>query len=153
MAKVGQVRMSRAPTKAEVSAAIGMDWQSVSFRHSKALLADTIDADAKTVNRAITGETLPELHKALASLLVDPTALQRTFALYGGRFVPDNANAANDMATISDLSGLVTAFVKVLEDGVRDHRETVALAGLIAPLMVQLSAIMDESRRIEGVAV
>lgn len=152
MAKIGQVRTGRAPTKAEVSAAIGMDWQSVSFRHSKSLLADTIDADAKTVNRAITGETLPELHKALASLLVDPTALQRTLALYGGRFVPDSASAANDLATIGDLSALVTAFVNALEDGVRDHQETITLADLIVPLIAKLTHILDEARRIQGVA-
>lgn len=140
------------PRKADVSAALALDWQHVSFRHGKGNFAEAIDADPKTVNRAITGETLPELHKALASLLVDPTALNHTFALYGGRFIPDYAQAANDLHTVGELTGLATVFLKVLEDGVRDHVETLELAKLIAPLIAKLGAILEEARRIQGVA-
>jgi len=140
------------PRKADVSAALALDWQTVSFQHGKSDLADAIDVDPKTVNRAITGETLPEAHKMLASLLVDPTALKNTLALYGFRAVPIHSEAANDLNTLAELSGLVTAFIKVLEDGRRDHVETLDLALLIAPLIAKLSAIVDEARGIQGLA-
>lgn len=135
-----------------MSEALGLDWHHVSNRHGKSAFAKAVDVDPKTVNRAITGETMPELHTALASLLIDPTALQRTFALYGFKAVPISGQAANDMETVASLSELVTQFVKVLEDGVRDHNETLSLSTLIAPLLARLHAIMEESRRIEGVA-
>jgi len=148
----GKVRMDQLPRKTDVSDALALDWQTVSFRYGKSVLAQTIDADPKTINRAITGETLPELHKALASLLLDPAALQRTMALYGVRVVLVRAQAANDLSTASSLTDLAGALIRALEDGVRDPCETVAIAALIAPIMPKLEAIAAEARRIEGVA-
>lgn len=141
-----------APRKSDVSDALGLDWHHVSNRHGKEQLARVTESSTKTIDRAITGDTLPEFHTAMASLLLDPIALQRTFSLYGGQFVPSASSAANDMETVASLSDLVTQFLKALEDGFRDHRETLTLAVLIAPLIARLNGILDEARTIEGIA-
>ena len=152
MLQRNQIRQKTPPSKANVSAALAQDWTGVSARVGKSTLADTIDADVKTVNRAITGENVPELHKAMASLLADPHALDRVTALYGFRMVPMTVEAANDMTTIASLSSLVSQFCAALEDGIRDHRETCQLADSIRPLMLALSAIVEQADKIRSVA-
>lgn len=116
-------------------------------------MADTIEASTKTIDRALTQETLPELHTALASLLADESALDEVFALYGfERPRRKNAQAANDMATVSCLSSVVTTFCEALKDGQRVHTETLDLADKVREVMPSLTALLDEANRIRGVA-
>ncbi|KPH66027.1 hypothetical protein [Novosphingobium sp. ST904] len=70
----------------------------------------------ETIDRALTGESVPELHTALNSLAVDITALDEVFALYGLRVKPLKAEPANDLATISRLSNLAGQFAEALSD-------------------------------------
>ncbi len=115
-------------------------------------MADTISASVKTIDRALVSETVPELHTALASLAFDETALDEVFALFGRARPPRlETMAANDMATISGLSGLVTVFCDALKDGRRDHQETLALADLIRGLQPVLCDIVDQADRLRGV--
>lgn len=142
----------RAPSKASVSAALSVGWSRTAQRVGKGVLADKIEGCSKTIDRALTGPGLPELHTALASLLADPNALDEVFALYGfdaPRRHP--AEAANDLATVADLSGLVSAFCDAIKDGRRDHRETLAIADLLRAIMPALTDILDEASRIRGV--
>lgn len=111
----------------------------------KGAFVDAIDSSPATVDRALTGKSLPELHTALNSLAFDATALDEVFALYGVKLVPLNVQAANDLATISRLSNLAGMFAGALADGKRDHRETCELADAIRPLMKHLSAICLEA--------
>lgn len=148
-----QVRPKTAPEKSDVSGALTVGWARAARKVGKGAMADAIKASPKTIDRALTGETVPELHTALASLLVDPSALDEVFALYGLER-PQTAvgQAANDLATVSGLSGVVTAFCKALEDGSRCHTETLELADLVRAVMPALNALMDEANRIRGVA-
>lgn len=147
-----QVRPS-VKSKQDVSAALVMGWSRMLAKHGRGTFADKLDICPKTVSRAMAGETTPELHTALNSLALDPTALDELFALYG--YHPPRqrvAEAANDLHTISNLSGLAAQFAHALEDGTRDHRETLALADLIRTLMPSLTAILTEANRIKGMA-
>lgn len=150
---VRQVRQIAAPAKAEVSAALAVGWARASRKAGKGRMADAIDASTKTIDRALTGETLPELHTALASMLADDSALDEVFSLYGlERPRRKNAAAANDLATVSGLSGLVASFCEALADGSRDHVETLEIAELIRKVMPALTALLDDAARIRGVA-
>lgn len=142
-----------APAKSDVSAALAIGWARASSKR-KGEFADKIGARTiKTVDRALIGETVPELHTALASLLVDPGALDEVFALYGlERPRHKNAQAANDMATVSCLSSVVTTFCEALKDGQRVHTETLDLADKVREVMPSLTALLDEANRIRGVA-
>lgn len=111
----------------------------------KGAFVDAIDSSPATVNRALTGDSVPELHTALNSLAFDATALDEVLALYGVKIAPLQVEAANDLATISSLSNLAGQFAKALEDGHRDHRETCQLADAIRQLMKALSAICVEA--------
>lgn len=141
-----------APDKSEVSAALSVGWARAARSIGKGAFADKIKSCTKTVDRALTGDTVPELHTALASLLADPHALDEVFPLYG--FNPPqhrHATAANDLATVSELSGLVSTFCAALKDGNRDHRETLAIADLVRAIMPSLTDILDEANRLRGV--
>lgn len=148
-----QVRPERAPSKASVSDALAVCWSRAARKVGKGRFADTMECDPKTVNRALTGETVPELHTALASLLADPCALDEVFALYGFDSPRKrHCQAANDMATVSGLSSVVTAFCEALKDGHRNHKETLELADLVRTVMPSLVALMEDASRIRGVA-
>ncbi|WP_156367187.1 hypothetical protein, partial [Novosphingobium sp. KN65.2] len=142
--KTNHVRRISVFTKAQVSAKLAIGWARATANR-KGAFADAIDIDAKTVNRTLTGETVPELHTALNSLVFDPTALDEVFALYGVKITPLQSEAANDLHTISSLSNLAGQFASALEDGHRDHRETCQLADAARPLMQALAAICAEA--------
>lgn len=147
------VRPKVAPAKSDVSAALSVAWARTSRSVGKGAMADKLGSSTKTIDRALTGESLPELHTGLASLLADAAALDEVFALYG--FDPPrsrHAQAANDMATVSSLSSVVATFCDALKDGTRNHTETLALADLIRALMPNLEAILDEAGKLRGAA-
>jgi len=134
----------RRRSKSDVQGKLAAGWARV-MAGRKGEFVDAIDSSPATVNRALTGDSLPELHTALNSLAFDATALDEVFSLYGVKIVPIEVSAANDLATISSLSNLAGQFAAALEDGVRDHRETCQLADAIRPLMKALSAICSEA--------
>src|SRR5690606_34092622 len=112
----------------------------------KGAFADNIDVDTKTVNRALTGETVPELHTALNSLADDPTALDELFALYNGSFVPRRcAPGASDMELAAGLGHSLSELIDRLRDGKLCHIDTLALAELFRPLVPQMQAVVAEA--------
>lgn len=146
-----QVRPKVALSKAKLSAALGAGWSRV-MGTRKGAMADAMEVNTKTIDRALTHETTPELHTAFNSLVFDQTALDEVAALYGMRLVPKHCSAANDLTTIADLSGLIAQFANALSDGKRVPRETCQLADAIRPILSELGAIVEEADRIKGVA-
>lgn len=146
-----QVRPKAAISKARLSAALASGWARV-VGTRKGAMADAMEVDTKTINRALTHETTPELHTAFNSLVFDATALDEVAALYGMRLVPRHSAAANDLTTIADLSALIGQFAVALSDGKRAPRETCQLADLIRPILAELGAIVEEADRIKGIA-
>lgn len=147
----GQVR-PKLQDKADVSVALAKGWLRMVDTYRKGSFADALEVDPKTVGRALDLTSTPALHTAMNSLLVDETALNELFALYG--FHPPRRRMArpiNDMHTLADLSGLVSRFCSALEDGERDHQETLALAQQIAPIMPALTAILNEAHKLHGI--
>lgn len=145
----GNIRPDRI-ARVDTSAALGAAWARVSAQMGKGAFADRVGVDVKTINRAITGETLPELHTAFSSLLADPTALDEVAAQFGYAIRPIEAAAGADFAAIAALSHLAGQWVEVMADGKRDHRETLELGAAIRQLMPILSAILSEADRIKG---
>lgn len=145
----GHVRPIRTRSKADVSGAVAAGWARASAGR-KGAFADNLEIDAKTVNRALTGETVPELHTTLNSLADDPTALDELFALYGGRFVPARSAAASDMALAAGLGRGLSELIERLRDGILDHQDTLALAALFRPLIPQMHAIVEQAERIKA---
>lgn len=130
----------------DVGAKLAAGWARVGATSAKGKFADAIGVrSTTTVDNALTGKTVPELHTALNSLLYDPTALDEVMALYGLRVCPRDAEAANDMETIHGLSGAVTEWVSRLMDGKRCHRDTLALANIFRPLIAEMQAIVHQA--------
>lgn len=146
-----QVRPIRRRSKTDVSEKLALGWHRVAGSSvRKAALAQVLETDAKTISRAIGGETVPELHTALNSLAHDPTALDEVFALYGGRFAPAEAAAGSDMELASGLGRGLAELIDRLRDGSRDHLDTLALAELFRPLLPQMQAVISEADRLRG---
>lgn len=138
------VRPIRKHSKAEVSGKLAAGWARVSAGR-KGAFADNIDIDTKTVNRALTGESVPELHTAFNSLADDPTALDELAALYGVRFVPCISSATSDMELAGGLGRSLAELIDRLSDGNRCHLDTLALGALFRPLIPQMQAVVDEA--------
>lgn len=133
-------------TKEEVSDALAMDWVKLAPIGQRLAFAGKVGAkDPKTITKAISGEGLPEAHTILNSLLSDPAALFHTFRLYGGCFVPVDAEAANDNATISGLLKASSEYFERMSDGCRCHKDTLALADLFRPLVPAILAVIMEA--------
>jgi hypothetical protein len=145
-----QVRPIRKRTKAEVSGALAAGWARVSAGR-KGAFADNVDIDPKTVNRTLTGETVPELHTAFNSLADDPTALDEVCALYGRRLVPDALQPGSDMELASGLGRSLSELIERIRDGHRCHLDTLALAELFRSLIPQMSAVVAEADAYRGV--
>lgn len=146
---IGQVRPSRI-SKQDTSAALAAGWARECHRLGKGTFADLVGVDLKTINRALTGETLPEFHTALASLRASPTALDEVAALYDVEIRPRQSQTAQDFETIANLSRFLGRWVEALSDGRRDHRETLELGEHIRPLLPHLTALVGEADRLRA---
>lgn len=132
------------PSKTDVSRALGAAWGRSIHRLGKGTFADKIDATPRTIDRALTGDSVPELHTALASLLADPCALEEVLSLYGFTATPKRSQPANDMALAAGLGHSLAEFIDRLRDGKRCHVDTAVLAALFLELIPQMQAIVDE---------
>jgi hypothetical protein len=146
-----QVRPIRRHTKAEVSGALAAGWARVSAGR-KGAFADNLEIDTKTVNRALTGETVPELHTAFNSLADDPTALDELGSLYGISFVVRRTHGAADLELAAGLGHSLSQLIDRLRDGKRCHIDTLALAELFRPLIPQMQAVVAEADELRGVS-
>lgn len=144
-----QVRPIRKATKAQVSGALAAGWARVSAGR-KGAFADNLDVCAKTIDRALTGETLPELHTALNSLADDPTALDEVFALYGLTIGTRDTAGGNDMELLGQLGHALAEFIDRMRDGKRCHNDTLAMAVLFRPLIPRMAAIVDQADALTG---
>ena len=137
---------NRARTKHEVSDALAAGWFRVTKGGRKGALADAAEIRCtKTIDAAIAGRSVPELHTAFNSLLHDKTALDEVGALFDVKIVPLRSEAANDLETIAGLSGVQSEWLVALLDGIRDHRETKRLAELFRPLVSRMQAVIQEA--------
>lgn len=138
--------------KQRVSALLAAGWARVAAAKGKGRLADAVDATEKTIENAMAGRTLPELHTALNSLLIDPTALDELLRAFGYRLIPYHAAAANDLSTAAGVIDAMAELVKSHADGHRDHNETLAVAALLRPHMAAVEQIIREADQIRGAA-
>ncbi len=148
--KASHVRPITAQTRQRVSGALAAGWARVSAGR-KGEFADNLEICHKTINRTLTGETLPELHTALNSLVDDPTALDEVLALYGMMLVRRRAVHGSESELLSGLGHTLAEAIDRMRDGKLCHIDKLALADLFRPLIPQMAAIVDEADALRGV--
>lgn len=131
-------------TKTKLSAALGAAWARVSNRMGKGAFSDAAGFDAVTLNRALTGPSLPSAEHLLNSLCADPTALAEVMALYGLKVSPAIAEPANDFELAAQLGHTLAEMIERMRDGKRCHVDTAVLAALFRQIIPQMQAIIDE---------
>lgn len=139
-------------SKTRLSAALGAAWGRVSHEIGKGTLADKADFDVVTINRAMTGPSLPSAEHLLNSLCADLSALDEVLALYGVKAKPLVSAAANDMELAAGLGHSLSELIDRMRDGKRCHLDTLALGELFRRVIPQLQAVVDESDSIRGAA-
>lgn len=127
---------------------LATSWGRVWPKVGKGTMADKMDSNTKTIDRAVTGSNLPEAHTVFNSLLAHPTALDEVLTAYGFRLAPLHADAANDFHTASELARAAGTFIDALSDGRRCHNETLALGAIFRDLLPKISAIVGEADQI-----
>lgn len=138
--------------KHRVSALLAAGWARVIAKVGRGSFTDGLEISDGTVGNALSGKTVPELHTALNSLAIDPTALDELMAGYGFRIQPLHASAANDIATAAGVINAMGELVRALDDHHRDHNETLAIASLLRPHMPALMAIIGQADELRGAA-
>jgi hypothetical protein len=138
--------------KDEVQARLAAAWARTIARMNgrKNTFADAIGCCPDTVSNALSGNTVPELHTALNSLLADPNALDEVLSLYGFILVPNDMEMSPDMQTLAQMGKAMAEFLDALRDGKRTHRETLELAEELRPLIPRLTQIVHEAEGLKA---
>ena len=140
-----QVCLINTQSKAKLSSAVSAAWGRVSHDVGKGKFADDGGMDAVTVNRALTGPSLPSAEHLLNSLAADPSALDEVVALYGLTLHRREVTHGSDMSLCAGLGNALAEYLKRLSDGTICHTDTLAMAALFRPLIPQMAAIVDEA--------
>lgn len=141
-------------SKTKLSAALSAAWGRVGNTIGKGAFADAAEFDVVTINRALTGPSLPAADNLLNSLAADPSALDEVLALYGLSARPAFSKRTSDMELAAGLGHSLSELIDRLRDGKRCHLDTLALAELFRPLMPQMQAVIDEADAMRtGVAI
>jgi DNA-binding phage protein len=137
----------RIASKDEVQSCLVAAWGRTIAQNGgkKATFAESIGVHPDTVSNALSGTTVPELHTVLNSLVACPNALDEVMRLYGFILVPEDKAMSPDMQTLVEMSQALARFCEAMEDGRRDHRETIELANKLRPLLPKLHSIVDEA--------
>lgn len=147
----GRVSPVRVRTKDEVSDSLALDWLPLAPSGKRQSFAAQIGvSDYHIVSRAISGESLPEAHTILNSLVVDPAALFNTFLSFGVVAVPVEDGDCDDSAVISQMLRAATDYFERMKDGRRDHGDTLALAELFRPLIPAMLCVIREANQLKG---
>lgn len=136
--------------KAKALVAAGLHRAVVNFGLEK--VAQKAGCSPRCLQKALSHETLPEMHTAANVLLLDKTALCEFFAALGIQLVPLDAAMSPDMQTIARLSETLSVYINALQDGRRDHRETLEIAEHLRPLVAELTGIIREADGLRAVA-
>ena len=140
-----QVCRAKPQTKTRLSSALSAAWGRVGNTIGKGAFADAAEFDVVTVNRALTGPSLPAAENLLNSLAADPSALDEVLALYGLSVRPAYAKGGSDMELAARLGHSLSELIDRLRDGKRCHLDTLALSELFRPLIPHLQAVVDEA--------
>lgn len=141
---------ARRLTESEARHHLALGLQRVVKAHGPSRVGLDAGVDEKTIRNARDELTSLKLHTALNLLSTDETVLDELLAAYGYRLAPLSADHGQDLRMISGLTSVAGALADANADGVRDHRETLAVAAIARPLLPQLSAIVADADRLRG---
>jgi len=141
-------------SKSDFQRLLAMGWTRVwAGMGTKLRMAEAMgERDINAVDRGASATNLPEAHKVFNSLCADSTALDEVLQGYGFRLVPITAEAANDLTTAAGVINAMGELVRALDDGKRDHNETLAVAAMLRPYMPALMGILGEADGLRGAA-
>ena len=133
--------MSKDRTKELISAGL----HRAVLNHGIESVAGAAECNRRTIENALSMNTLPEAHTLGNILRLEPTVLWEWLSEHGFKIVPSEMVLSPDMQTAQEVSQWLTLMLKVLDDGVRSHSETLQLAPGARKLILKLSAIVHEA--------
>lgn len=139
-------------TKDRAKALVAAGLQRASSEHGKDGVALAAGCSVRCIEKALAHDTLPSIETLFNALSADPTILDEFLREYGLCLRSVTADAANDLTTAAGLSHAAGALIEAHQDGRRCHRETLAIADKLRPLLPQIAAIIEEADRHRSVA-
>lgn len=139
------VRKVRPLAKDKARALIAAGINRAIIAHGMEAVADAGQCSVRCLQKALSHETTPEADKLGNMLLLEPTILAEWLNRLGYQVIATNMEVTPDMVTASQMSRAVAAFLEILEDGKRNHQETLHLADVLRPLVPRLTAIVHEA--------
>lgn len=139
-------------TKEKAKALVAAGLHRAVVRHGLETVAQQAGCSPRCLQKALSHETLPEMHTAANVLLLDRTVLCEFMAALGCQVIPSEGAMSPDMQTIARLSEALACYINALQDGRRDHRETLQIADHLRPLVAELTAIIREADGLRSVA-
>jgi transcriptional regulator with XRE-family HTH domain len=134
------------PTKSSYQDAIKKIVESVGSGLTDDQLAEKLSCSSGTISNARNKKAnLCAVTLANIGYEFGPEAIEPFAALFDCIVVPRQSQAANDLATIAQLSHVAGDWVERLRDGRRCEKDTAALAVALKPLLTALSAIVKEA--------
>lgn len=115
------------------------------LNHTIETVTQAAECSRRTIENALSMNTVPELHTLGNILPLEPTVLWEYLSELGFKIVPQDMVLSPDMQTATELSRLLTMLLKAIEDGHRDHSETLKLAPAARALILKLSCIVNEA--------
>lgn len=123
----------------------------VAAKLGKGTLADRMGRTVRALDNIFAGST-PSAKAMLDALRADETVLDELLRSYGFRLAPLHDRAANDLHTAAGLSHAAASIIESLEDGERQHQETLVVADKLRPHVPSILAIIAEADRLRGAA-
>jgi lambda repressor-like predicted transcriptional regulator len=118
------------------------------LNHGMETVAKAAECHRRTIENALSMTTLPELHTLGNILSLEPTVLWEYLSELGFKIVPKEMALSSDMRLASDMSGALTTFIRLIEDGIRDHNDTLKAGEAFRKLIPKMAAIVQEADRI-----
>ena len=112
---------------------------------SNLVVAEAAECSPRTIENALSMNTLPEAHLLGNILRLEPTALWEWLDEIGFKVIPKDCSISPDMKTAREMSHALTVLIQSLDDGFRDHTETLAVAKLFRALIPKMAAIVSEA--------
>lgn len=118
------------------------------INHGIESVASAAECSRRTIENALSMNTVPEAHTLGNILKLEPTALWEWLSELGFKIVPKDMAQSPDLKMVTDISDMLTTYIRALEDGTRDHVETQQIARKVRPLIPKLSALVAEADRV-----
>jgi hypothetical protein len=123
----------------------------VAAKIGRGTLADKMGRTPRAIDKVFAG-SIPDAKALWDATAADPSVLDEIAAAYGFRIVPLNSDPSSDLKLSAGLCDVASELMVSMQDGHRDHNETLKVADKLRHVVGPAIAIIEEADRLRGVS-